>query len=190
MPDTGSPWFIPYVENADLVRDWPADSLELANAIVAALEDIPVTQKKIEPFTGSGTWTVPAGVTYAIAHMVGGGGGIGRGAGAGDGGDSSVAFVSGTVVAEGGLAGQGATVMNYVSAGQDNSGNGARGRRVGTQPDQTGDNCGQSGARIVAAAAVTPAGSITVTVGAGGAAGTSGATGGSGYVYIEYYEEV
>ena len=37
MPDTGSPWNIPYVENADLVRDWPADSLLVANAVAAGL---------------------------------------------------------------------------------------------------------------------------------------------------------
>jgi hypothetical protein len=37
MPDTGSPWNIPYVENADLVSDWPADSLLVANAVAAGL---------------------------------------------------------------------------------------------------------------------------------------------------------
>jgi hypothetical protein len=43
---------------------------------------------------------------------------------------------------------------------------------------------------VVNAAAVTPAATIAVVVGAGGSAGTNGAAGGSGYVYIEYYEEV
>ena len=38
MPDTGAPWNIPYVEAADLVSDWPADSLALANAIDAGLD--------------------------------------------------------------------------------------------------------------------------------------------------------
>ena len=38
MPDTGAPWNIPYVESADLVSDWPADSLALANAIDAGLD--------------------------------------------------------------------------------------------------------------------------------------------------------
>jgi hypothetical protein len=45
---------------------------------------------------------------------------------------------------------------------------------------------GQNGAYIVAGGAVTPAASITITVGAGGTAGTNGAAGGSGYVWIEY----
>ena len=39
MPDTGAPWNIPYVENADLVSDWPADSLLVANAVAAGLTD-------------------------------------------------------------------------------------------------------------------------------------------------------
>jgi hypothetical protein len=37
-----------------------------------------LVDKRIEAFTASGTFTVPAGVTYAIAHMLGGGGGIGQ----------------------------------------------------------------------------------------------------------------
>ena len=189
MPNTGSPWFIPYVENTDLVRDWPADSLELANAIVAALEDIPVTQKKIEAFTGSGTWTVPAGVTYAIAHMLGGGGGIGTLATGGNGGDSSVAFAGGTVTAKGATKGieNDSSTPGFAVAGAANSGKGAKSGRAGA----TTGNAQQGDAQwIVAGDAVTPSASITVTVGNGGAAGTGGAAGGTGYVYIEYYEEV
>ena len=197
MPDTGAPWFIPYVESTDLVSEWPTDSLALANAIVAALEDIPVTQKKIEAFTGSGTWTVPAGVTYAIAHMVGGGGGIAASDtsnDAGDGGTSSVDFASGLVSAAGGTKGalqrrgSAPSADSKANAGMANSG---RGAQAATAKDLAG-SAGQAidGAFIVAGADVTPAADITVTVGAGGTAGTSGAAGGTGYVYIEYYEEV
>ena len=32
---------------------------------------------KVERFTASGTWTVPAGVTYAVAYILAGGGGVG-----------------------------------------------------------------------------------------------------------------
>jgi hypothetical protein len=133
----------------------------------------------VDRFTASGTWTVPAGVTYAIAHIRGGGGGISGSAGSG--GNSSVAFSGGTVTANGGLRNtrttSGGTV---VAAGADNSGNGATGN--------AGDQgvTAQNGAYIVAGAAVTPAASITITVGAGGVAGTDGAAGGSGYVWIEY----
>ena len=38
MADTGAPWNIPYVENADLVKDYPTDSLALANAIASGLD--------------------------------------------------------------------------------------------------------------------------------------------------------
>ncbi len=39
MADTGAPWNIPYVESTDLVRDYPTDSLELANAIADGLDE-------------------------------------------------------------------------------------------------------------------------------------------------------
>jgi hypothetical protein len=67
---------------------------------------VTVKEKRIEAFTGSGTWTVPAGVTYAIAHMLGGGGGGGAQNDDGaSGGDSTVAFASGTVSGPGGRGG-------------------------------------------------------------------------------------
>lgn len=137
----------------------------------------------VAAFTASGTWTVPAGVTYAIAHIRAGGGGTGPTAGTG--GTSSVAFAGGTVSATGGAPDQNNMVNSAVArnAGTVNSGQAA---------DQYLDGgagfsgIARDGAEIVAGGAVTPAASITVTVGAGGAAGTSGAAGGSGYVWIEY----
>ena len=134
----------------------------------------------VAAFTASGTWTVPAGVTYAIAHIRAGGGGVGASAGAG--GTSSVAFAGGTVSATGGVADT--TAANYGFAGAANSGNGATGRDTGGTAAV--NLLGQNGAYIVAGGAVTPAASITVTVGSAGTAGTSGAAGGSGYVWIEY----
>ena len=135
---------------------------------------------EVAAFTASGTWTVPAGVTYAIAHIRAGGGGVGASAGAG--GTSSVAFAGGTVSATGGVADT--TAANYGFAGAANSGNGATGRDTGGTAAV--NLLGQNGAYVVAGGAVTPAASITVTVGAAGTAGTSGAAGGSGYVWIEY----
>jgi len=137
----------------------------------------------VAAFTASGTWTVPSGVTYAVAHIRAGGGGTGPGAGTG--GTSSVAFAGGTVSATGGAPDQNNMVNAAVArnAGTVNSGQAA---------DQYLDGgagfsgIARDGAEIVAGGAVTPGASITVTVGAGGAAGTSGAAGGSGYVWIEY----
>jgi hypothetical protein len=144
----------------------------------------------VATFTATGTWTVPAGVTYAIAHIRAGGGGVGTAAN-GAGGNSSVAFSGGTVTATGGAAGfaTGAVVVSGAAAGQANSGNGAIFNTVTSGTSQysiTSPGGAMNGAYIVAGAAVTPGASITVTVGAGGVAGTSGAAGGTGYVWIEY----
>ena len=145
------------------------------------------TQTNVAAFTASGTWTVPAGVTYAVAYIRAGGGGGGS-ASAGAGGTSSVAFAGGTVSATGGnpLNQTGITGNAITFAGVANSGEGAY-YNASTAGDvrTTGGQAG-NGALIVSGGAVTPAASITVTVGAGGVAGTTGSAGGSGYVYIEY----
>jgi hypothetical protein len=139
----------------------------------------------VEAFTASGTFTPPAGVTYAIAHIRAGGGG--SGSGAGQGGTSSVAFAGGTFSATGGLA---TTAPDYTGAGepragQANSGQGATGNYLsatyGIMQFRASD-----GTELVNGGAVTPGTGITVTVGAGGTAGTNGAAGGSGYIWIEY----
>ena len=144
---------------------------------------------KVERFTASGTWTVPAGVTYAVAYILAGGGSTGTTTTGNIGGTSSVAFAAGTVSATGGTKGGQSTLASELqqSAGTANSGQGGmtfanNGSDAGTALQYRAQN----GALITAGGAVTPAASITVTVGAGGVAGTSGAAGGSGYVYIEY----
>jgi hypothetical protein len=147
-----------------------------------------VKTTKVEAFTASGTFTPPAGVTFAIAHIRAGGGGIGATSGAG--GTSSVAFAGGTISATGGAAQTASAATNGAArlAGAANSGNGA----TATSGDIGGGvgyaTFAQNGAYIVAGGAVTPAVGITVTVGAGGTAGTNGAAGGSGFVWIEYQE--
>jgi hypothetical protein len=155
-------------------------------------KDLKMKEKRIAAFTGSGTWTVPAGITYAIGYITGGGGGLGN-ASAGAGGASSIAFASGTITANGGAAkntGGQNLVAGGGGAGAANSGSGAT--YIGnTNATFAVGGAPSDGARIVAAATVTPAASISITVGAGGVAGSgNGVAGGSGYVYIEYYEEV
>ena len=75
MPDTGAPWNIPYVENADLVSDWPADSLLVANAVAAGLSAAGpagigsnvVQAVKTDTFaTNSATFTAVTGMSVAI----------------------------------------------------------------------------------------------------------------------------
>ena len=70
MPDTGAPWNIPYVEDADLVRDWPADSLAVADAVAAGLsaaEKLIAVKSAI--FTGTQTGSVAAGGDLAITDL-------------------------------------------------------------------------------------------------------------------------
>lgn len=139
--------------------------------------------QNVTAFTASGTFTPPAGVTYAIAHITAGGGGVGASSGAG--GTSSVAFASGTISATGGAANTTTTFSSagFGGAGATNSGYGA----IKFGSTETMTVIGGNGAIIVAGGAVTPAVGITVTVGAGGTAGTNGFAGGSGYVWIEYF---
>lgn len=170
------------LEDLNNVSAAPTDGQVLAwNASTENWEPTTMTvkEKKISGFKASGTWTVPAGVTYAIAHVRGGGGGAGNAGDGGSGSASSVAFVAATVTANGG---------NYSRYSADrergaaaNSGEGAAGYVA---------NFGSSGALIVDGSSVTPGDSVTVTIGNGGSGGTGtiSATGASGYVYIEYYE--
>jgi hypothetical protein len=147
------------------------------------------SQTNVAAFTASGTWTVPAGVTYAIAYILAGGGSTGTSTTGNIGGTSSVAFAGGTISATGGTKGGigNVTATLQQSAGTVNSGQGAMtSGDNGSDPGSALQYAAQNGALITAGGAVTPAASITVTVGAGGAAGSSGAAGGTGYVYIEY----
>ena len=66
MPDTGAPWNIPYVENADLVRDWPADSLLVANAVAAGLS------AATNPGIGSNVVSVTKTDTFSQGSVAGG----------------------------------------------------------------------------------------------------------------------
>ncbi len=146
-------------------------------------------QVKVERFTASATWTVPAGATYAVAHILGGGGGTASVSTAG--GNSSVAFTSGTVTALGGSPWNTAMSLDFplfALNGMANSGQG------GIQSAGRSDNVfngkggkGQDGVLITCGAVVAFGESIAVVVGLGGTAGTGGAAGGSGYVWIEYY---
>ncbi len=135
--------------------------------------------------TGATNYTVPAGVTYMIATITGGGGGVAMGASAGgNGGDSSVAFAGGTVTAAGGVQ------FSTTSSLTNKSATGAR-WGAGAAVNVTGMSGAQfaaaNGATIRAGGATTPGATVVVTVGAGGTAGTNGAAGKQGIVILEYY---
>jgi hypothetical protein len=75
MPDTGLPWEIPYAAPADLVRDWPALSEDVADAVAAGLSAAGpagigsnvVQTVKTDTFTTSSTsFTDVTGLTATI----------------------------------------------------------------------------------------------------------------------------
>jgi hypothetical protein len=71
MADTGNPWFIPFAEPSDLVRDWPALSSAVGTAVAAGLSVAGgVKQVKSATATTNTTTTstsmVDAGISLAF----------------------------------------------------------------------------------------------------------------------------
>jgi hypothetical protein len=48
VPDTGPPWNIPYAEPTDLVRDWPALSEDVAEAVADGLDEAAVIKQVVQ----------------------------------------------------------------------------------------------------------------------------------------------
>ena len=70
MPDTGAPWNIPYVESTDLVSDWPADSLALANAIDSGLDAAGgLVAVKHALFTGTQSASLAPATNFAVTDL-------------------------------------------------------------------------------------------------------------------------
>ena len=70
MPDTGAPWNIPYVETTDLVSDWPADSLLVANAVAAGLSAAGgLVEVKSAIFTGTQSASTASGANFAVTDL-------------------------------------------------------------------------------------------------------------------------
>jgi hypothetical protein len=76
VADTGSPWFIPFAEPTDLVRDWPDLSEDVADAVAAGLDAagglVAVkTVLKTDTFTASVASSANVAVTgLSIDHAV------------------------------------------------------------------------------------------------------------------------
>ena len=63
MADTGAPWNIPFAEPSDLVRDWPALSEDVAEAVAAGLTDLDTAIDNIPVLAGIGSNVVQAVTT-------------------------------------------------------------------------------------------------------------------------------
>jgi hypothetical protein len=70
MPDTGLPWEIPYAAPADLVRDWPALSEDVADAVAAGLSAaVGLVAVKHALFTGTQTNSTAAQANFAVTDL-------------------------------------------------------------------------------------------------------------------------
>jgi hypothetical protein len=70
MPDTGAPWNIPYVAPSDLVRDYPSDSEDLADAIALGLDAAGgLVAVKHALFTGTQTNSTASGANFAVTDL-------------------------------------------------------------------------------------------------------------------------
>jgi hypothetical protein len=70
MPDTGLPWEIPYAAPADLVRDWPALSEDVADAVAAGLSAAGgLVAVKHALFTGTQTNSTEEGANFAVTDL-------------------------------------------------------------------------------------------------------------------------
>jgi hypothetical protein len=173
------------------LAQWEGGSLYFTSASSAIFfrggSALGATQVVTFTTTGSNTWNVPSNVDYVVAHMIGGGGGTGQGATAGGtGGTSQVAFAAGTITALGGspmsTTDTSSTTVATNKTGA-NYGDPAITSKYGSVVTILQAN---RGAYVRAGGAVTPGGTLTVTVGAGGTAGTNGSAGKQGIVWLEY----
>ena len=70
MPDTGAPHFIPFADPTDLVRDWPALSEDVAEAVADGLDAAGgLVAVKSAIFTGTQTDSVTAGNNLTVTDL-------------------------------------------------------------------------------------------------------------------------
>jgi hypothetical protein len=146
--------------------------------------------------TSGTSWTVPAGVTYVIATLFGGGGGGGAGGNnATPGSTGGTTTFTGATSAVGGVGGpaQSRDTSYAGNAAGANSNLGGQGATRSDGGNSTGAaEIGQRGMIISTQVSTTPGSTISYSIGAGGNAGTSGdgsngGAGGSGRIEIEYW---
>jgi hypothetical protein len=76
MADTGAPWNIPFAEPSDLVRDWPALSEDVADAVAAGLSSTGFNASTTITATDA-SWPVPTLANPVVKVTVVAGGGAG-----------------------------------------------------------------------------------------------------------------
>lgn len=213
MADTGAPWEIPYAEPGDLVRDWPALSEDVADAVADGLTASSPFDSVDEITATDTSWPVPTLANPIVrVTIVGGGGGAGAGrsvgnvVGQGNAGTAGGNTVFGVgesfeVTAAGGAGGPSGTydigsngdgflfpdrALNYGRAGRADAGDWSA---------RSNGGHGRGGEVKVLFIDLTGKTTLNVTIGAGGVAGTAlgstitGLVGGAGVrgaVFVEY----
>jgi hypothetical protein len=70
MPDTGPPWNIPYVDDSDLVRDFPTADEAQALAVAAGLTSAGgLVEVKSVLFDGTQSASTAAGANFAVTNL-------------------------------------------------------------------------------------------------------------------------
>lgn len=151
--------------------------------------------RRLDTILSSQSWTCPAGVTYVIVRLVGGGGATWMS------GTNSAGTNAGSTTGFGFTAGGGATTGTPSSSGAKAAttppANSGRGVRSGSQfinsNGQRSANPGDDGADLRFGVAVTPGTSYPIVIGAGGTpngGGADGADGATGRCEIEYEVDI
>lgn len=195
MPDTGAPWNIPYVVSSDLVKDYPTDSLALANAVATGLGAAAGFDSIAKITASDPSWPVPtlASTTVYVMVIAGGGGG-------GPGGDIfSAATAGGTskfgngaayeISATGGAAGRGPNTAGAAGTVGFASSNGGEPGEGFTSPVARTGSPGGGGAISVGFVDLDGISTVDIIVGAGGTGATgtqNGGAGGRGEVHVYY----
>lgn len=177
---------------------WRDNPIAIAERAAGAPRVKPSTMERL---TGSGNWTVPAGVTRVKVRLVGGGGGSIDPAGAGGGGgyvEGVLDVTPGAVVAYvvgggGGPGGNGAdTTFNGAASFKGVGGLAAGGGGTGSGSDVTfvvdGGNGGTGAGSIGGPSQLAPQNSISTGQLYGGGGGNNGANraGAGGTIILEY----
>jgi hypothetical protein len=196
MADTGAPWNIPYAEPSNLVRDWPALSEDVAEAVAAGLSATGLNASTTITATDA-TWSVPTLGNPVVRVTVIGGGGGGGGTTANDNGATGGTTVFGQgagfeISSQGGAGGNAFPNTGANTNGSNGnagfaSGNGGTGRA--SRPaagEYTTSGTGSGGAIKVGYVDLTGVSTVNVVIGAGGAGGSSAGSGGRGEVIVEY----
>lgn len=151
--------------------------------------------------SGSGNFTVPAGVTTVRCTIAGAGGGAASGGGSdgtrgGTGGDTTVTYSATTYTGAGGIGGlwttgtsNGITMATGTNGDINIPGGGAQGGARGHNGNNSVSD-GYPGGLCIKDLTVTPGDTIAYSVGSGGTGlsdgGVTGADGSSGYIIFEY----